>query len=59
MPIIDTVADGRIVIATALSGNGFKFAPVWGEALADLATVGESRFAEPVFTVADHKKAAG
>lgn len=58
MPIIDSMAEGRIVVATALSGNGFKFAPVWGEALADLATVGESRFSEAVFTVDHHKKSA-
>lgn len=58
MPIIDTVADGRIVVATALSGNGFKFAPVWGEALAELATTGQSRFSEQVFTVDDHRKSA-
>ncbi|MBX7431545.1 N-methyl-L-tryptophan oxidase [Mycobacterium sp. Y57] len=57
MPIIDTLADGRIVIATALSGNGFKFAPVWGETLADLATKGESSFTEEVFTLADHRRA--
>lgn len=58
MPIIDSMAEGRIVVATALSGNGFKFAPVWGEVLADLAAVGESRFSEAVFTVDHHKKFA-
>lgn len=58
MPIIDIMAEGRVVVATALSGNGFKFAPVWGEALADLATAGESRFSEEVFTVDHHKKSA-
>jgi sarcosine oxidase len=58
MPIIDTMADGRIVVATALSGNGFKFAPVWGETLAELATTGASRYAESVFTVADHKRSS-
>ena len=55
MPIIDTVSDGSVVVATALSGNGFKFAPVWGEMLADLATTGEGRFAERAFTVAAHR----
>lgn len=34
------------------------FAPVWGEALADLATAGQSRFSEAVFTVDHHKKSA-
>jgi sarcosine oxidase len=33
-------ADPRIVIASACSGHGFKFAPVMGEILADLATRG-------------------
>lgn len=56
MPIIDTVADGSIVVATALSGNGFKFSPVWGEMLADLATTGEGKFAETAFTVAAHRQ---
>ncbi len=56
MPIIDTVADGAVVVATALSGNGFKFAPVWGEMLADLATTGRGSFTEHAFTVAAHRQ---
>jgi len=56
MPIIDTVADGSVVVATALSGNGFKFAPVWGEMLAELATTGQAKFAEDVFTIAAHRR---
>ncbi|CAN5723843.1 N-methyl-L-tryptophan oxidase [soil metagenome] len=55
MPIIDTIADGSVVVATALSGNGFKFSPVWGEMLADLATTGEGKFAEHAFTVGAHR----
>ncbi|MET0698201.1 MAG: N-methyl-L-tryptophan oxidase [Mycobacterium sp.] len=55
MPIIDTVADGAVVVATALSGNGFKFSPVWGEMLADLATTGQGKFAEHAFTVGAHR----
>lgn len=55
MPIIDTIADGAIVVATALSGNGYKFAPVWGEMLADLATTGQAKFAEQAFTVDGHR----
>jgi sarcosine oxidase len=35
-------ADPRIVLASACSGHGFKFAPVLGEILADLATRGET-----------------
>jgi sarcosine oxidase len=39
--IIDTHADDdRVVIATGFSGHGFKFQPVIGEILADLATTG-------------------
>lgn len=33
---------GRVVYAAGLSGHGFKFAPVIGEILADLATRGTS-----------------
>lgn len=35
--------DPRIIVASACSGHGFKFAPVVGEALADLVTRGETR----------------
>jgi sarcosine oxidase len=34
--------DARVVFALGLSGHGFKFAPVIGEALADLAINGET-----------------
>lgn len=34
----------RLLIGSACSGHGFKFATVLGEVLADLATVGASRF---------------
>ena len=33
----------RVVFAAGLSGHGFKFAPVLGAALADLATHGTTR----------------
>jgi sarcosine oxidase len=55
MPVIDTLADGSVVVATALSGNGFKFSPVWGEMLADLATKGESMFTNSAFTIDGHR----
>lgn len=58
MPIIDTVADGSLVIATAMSGNGFKFAPVWGEMLADIVTKGEGVFAHDAFSIAAHRRAS-
>ncbi len=54
VPIIDTMADGRIVIGTGFSGNGFKFAPVWGEVMAELALTGEAEFADEVFTISAH-----
>lgn len=41
--IIDThPEDSRVAFAAGLSGHGFKFAPVIGEALADLASLGEA-----------------
>lgn len=57
MPIVDMVHGDAVVVATALSGNGFKFAPVWGEVLADLATDGRSALMEPEFTIAGHRRA--
>ncbi len=39
--IVDRLPDApNIVVASACSGHGFKFAPVLGEVLADLATRG-------------------
>lgn len=35
---------GQIVIASTCSGHGFKFAPVVGQILADLATTGETTY---------------
>jgi sarcosine oxidase len=37
-------AEPRVIIASACSGHGFKFASAIGEVLADLATTGESNF---------------
>ena len=34
----------RVVVACGFSGHGFKFTPVLGEAIADLATEGRTRF---------------
>ena len=33
----------QVIVASPCSGHGFKFAPVIGEILADLATVGATR----------------
>ncbi|MGV9860688.1 N-methyl-L-tryptophan oxidase [Gordonia sp. NPDC003425] len=56
LPVIDTADDG-IIVATAMSGNGFKFAPVWGEALADLASTGSASLLDDAFTVESHRAA--
>ncbi|MFT4220447.1 MAG: N-methyl-L-tryptophan oxidase [Microbacterium sp.] len=53
-PVIDTIADGRIVVAAGMSGNGFKFIPVYGLALAELATHGASPWQHERFTIASH-----
>ena len=54
MPIIDHVGES-VIVATALSGNGFKFAPVWGEMLADMAVGSTGQFAAEPFGVAAHR----
>ena len=42
--IVDLVGDTpRVVVAAGFSGHGFKFAPVMGEIVADLATLGSTR----------------
>jgi sarcosine oxidase len=42
--IVGRVPDAaRIIVASPCSGHGFKFAPVIGEILAELATVGETQ----------------
>ncbi len=42
--IVDQIHDApRVVVAAGFSGHGFKFAPVMGEIVADLATTGRSR----------------
>ena len=43
-PILSTVpgSDGAVTIATGMSGNGMKFAPIYGRISAELAVTGES-----------------
>lgn len=43
-PILDTVpgSNGAITIVTGMSGNGMKFAPVYGRIAAELAVTGQS-----------------
>jgi sarcosine oxidase len=48
--IVDRLAaDGRVIVASPCSGHGFKFCPVIGEILADLATDGQTRHDITVF----------
>lgn len=58
-PVIDTIADGRITVAAGMSGNGFKFAPLYGLAVAELATDGASAWRHERFTLASHRAARG
>ncbi|QGF23054.1 N-methyl-L-tryptophan oxidase [Raineyella fluvialis] len=59
VPVIDRVGAGHIVVATGMSGNGFKFAPVYGRVVAELATQGASALQHPMFTLAGHLDRAG
>jgi sarcosine oxidase len=44
-------ASPRVSLAAGFSGHGFKFAPVVGEILADLATIGTTRHPIAPFAV--------
>lgn len=55
-PILDTIEDGRITIAAGMSGNGFKFAPVWGQAVAELALTGESTWQDEEYMLRHHER---
>jgi sarcosine oxidase len=48
--VLDRV--GPIVVASPCSGHGFKFAPLFGRALADLATGEPTAFDRSAFRVA-------
>ena len=51
--IIDTLSDHpEIVVVSPCSGHGYKFASVVGEIVADLATMGTSRFDLSMFSLA-------
>lgn len=54
-PIIDTVGDDRVVVASGMSGNGFKLAPVYGRILAELAVNGESSRSHADFSLEHHR----
>lgn len=50
-PVLDTVpgTDGAVTVATGMSGNGMKFAPVYGRIAAELALDGESSLRPSAF----------
>lgn len=54
-PIIDTLHDGLVTVAAGMSGNGFKFSPIYGEMLAELALDGRSEWQHPEFTLEHHR----
>lgn len=58
VPILDRVGAGGIIVAAGMSGNGFKFAPTYGQVLAELATDTEARHRHPMFTIAGHLRRA-
>ena len=50
--IIDRLPDhDRVLVVSACSGHGFKFASVIGEIVADLVTMAESRFDLKLFSL--------
>jgi sarcosine oxidase len=50
--VIDTISGApEVVVASPCSGHGFKFASVIGEALADLATKGDSKLDLSLFNL--------
>lgn len=58
VPILDRVGSGGIIVAAGMSGNGFKFAPTYGQVLAELATDIAPRHRHPMFTIAGHLRRA-
>jgi sarcosine oxidase len=54
-PVIDTLDDGRVVIVGGMSGNGFKFAPVYGELIARAAIDGPANL-PPSFALRSHRE---
>lgn len=52
IPVIDLSADGAVVTLAGFSGNGFKFAPIWGQMAAELALDGESSLYREEYSLA-------
>lgn len=59
IPVIDLGADGDVVTLAGFSGNGFKFAPVWGDVAADLALEGASELHREEYSLAAALERAG
>lgn len=57
LPVIEDLRNG-VIVATAMSGNGFKFAPVWGRELARMAIGDGTRYVSDAFTLAVHRAEA-
>jgi sarcosine oxidase len=57
--IIDKLPDcDRVIVATGFSGHGFKFAPVVGEIVADLATIGTTTLPIEMFRLSRFDRSA-
>ncbi|MGA9869543.1 MAG: N-methyl-L-tryptophan oxidase [Rhodococcus sp. (in: high G+C Gram-positive bacteria)] len=56
LPLIDLDEDTGMLLLTALSGRGFKFAPVFGEIAADLVTGQSNDLYDPAFALAAHRR---
>ena len=55
-PIIDIDEDSGMLLLTAFSGRGFKFAPVHGELAADMITGERNDLYDPGFALAQHAR---
>ena len=55
-PIIDLDEDSGMVLLTAFSGRGFKFAPFYGELAADLVTGQRNDLYDPEFALAERSR---
>lgn len=57
IPIFDRLdTDDRVIYATGMHGNAFKFAPSYGKMLAEMATEGTSSLWREEFSLASHEQ---
>jgi sarcosine oxidase len=52
IPVLDRSSDGRVITLAGFSGNGFKFAPLWGRVATELALDGASEFWRSEYSLA-------